>query len=86
MRQIILKKRNTGEKLSSEEMLEALKFFTEEEIVCMRFPIFDHAQCFKKTFNKNNFDLESPTIPNECQPITQTPPEKKGFVYGEFNP
>ena len=48
IRQIITTKRNQGIDLTHEERTEALKFFTEEEIKCMRHPNFDHTKCFNK--------------------------------------
>lgn len=48
IRQIIVNKRNQGEELTSEERAEALRFFSEEDIKCMRHPHFDHSKCFNK--------------------------------------
>lgn len=48
IREIILNKYNGGSDLTLSEMGEALKYFTTEEIECMRFPIINHESCFRK--------------------------------------
>lgn len=43
---IIIDKRNAGIDPSAEDIKIAQKFFSPEEIECMRLPIFDHQGCF----------------------------------------
>ena len=86
IRQIILDKRNNGMDLTSQEKRNALKFFTSEEIMCMRFPSFNHKSCFlPRSIEKKCKQQKLKVLETPSEDFFEKSPEKL-FEYGNFNP